>query len=67
MAAAAVDFALLGPGSIRSRRGTIFVPLPKLERNQTSDPRSFQEVGAECENFKKRTEVAERHCDTPSE
>ena len=43
------------------------VPLPKLELSQASDPRGFQEVVAESENFKKRTEVAERHYDTLSE
>ena len=39
------------------------LPLPMLERSQTSDPRGIMEVGANIEDIKEGMEGAERHRD----
>ena len=38
------------------------IPLPRLVRGQTGDPRGFQEVGAKNKNLKEGVEVAKRYC-----
>ena len=43
------------------------IPLPRMARSQTRDSRSFQEVGANSENFKETVEVAKRYCHASSQ
>ena len=38
------------------------LPLPRMVRGQTGDPRGFQKVEAESENFKEKVEVAKEYC-----
>ena len=43
------------------------LPLPRMVRSQTGDPRGFQKVGAKSENLKKGVEVAKRYCHASSQ
>ena len=42
------------------------LPLPRMVRSQTVNPRSFQKVGAKRETLKEVVEVAKRYCDAPA-
>ena len=49
----------------RRHREAQALPLPMLERGQTSDSRGIKEVGAKSEDIKEGMEVAKMYCDAP--
>ena len=42
------------------------LPMPRMVRDQTGDPRGFEKVGAQSENLK-GVEVAQRYCNASSQ
>ena len=48
-------------------QGKVEKIIKSAERSVAGDPRGFQKVGAKCENFKERVEVAKRHSRAPSQ